>query len=430
MNEQDLLDLISLGKEGRNLEYKKSMPWDSAEFKAKITKSVLAMANLRDGGVIVIGMNENPPGHFTDEGMKDEDYDTYTEDILSEHFSKYADPFVEISIRKIEREDDGKKFVFILVKEFEEIPVICKKDGPTGSGLFKGRMYCRSRRKYETVEVPSQTEMREIIELATEKMLRKYLRAMPIEEIKRQPADSQLFEKQLEDFEQMDDELLKKIKSRGYWKIIIRPSKFKKDLIESLGKCDKIIQDSIVGLRGWDYPHYPSEGTTTGLDYIEGRVDWQEFLEVWRFYQSGQFVHFIGLREDWWEDDKRAHLEVVGPSLSILGALYTLTEIYVFASRLTKLMELNEPIVVSISLVNTEGRKLVTLDPARFLRGDYVAQINEISIEKTHPITKLLTAHAELALEDTTWIFERFNWKNPPKDVFKEDQRKFLERRI
>lgn len=200
MNEQDLLDLISLGKEGRNLEYKRSMPWDSADFKAKITKSVLAMANLRDGGVIVIGMDEDPSGNFNDDGMKDEDFDTYTEDILSEHFSNYADPFVEISVRKKEREEDGKKFVFILVKEFEEIPVICKKSGPTGSNLFKGRMYCRSRRKNETVEVPSQTEMREIIELAVEKMVRKYLRVMPISKIQERPAASELFEKQLGDF--------------------------------------------------------------------------------------------------------------------------------------------------------------------------------------------------------------------------------------
>lgn len=229
----------------------------------------------------------------------------------------------------------------------------------------------------------------------------------------------------------MDDELLEKIKSRGYWKVIIRPSKFKKDLIESLGKCDQLIRDSVVSLRGWDYPHYPTDGTTSGLDYIEGVVDWEEFHEIWRFYQSGQFIHFLGLREDWWKDVKRTQLEVEPrTSFSILGALYSITEIYVFASRLAKLLDLDVPVVISISLVNTKGRRLVTLDPMRFLRGEFIAQINEISKEDIIPPTKLLSDYAELALEHTIWLFERFNWKNPPKDVFKEDQRKFLERRI
>lgn len=199
MEEEDSLELISLGREGRGIEFKKSMPWSSAEFKAKITKSILGMSNLQDGGVIIIGVEEKNLGEFLDEGMTDSDYSSYDQDTLDSHVSNYADPFVEFSLRKIERPDDGKKFVAILVKEFEEIPVICKKDGPIGSNLTNGKMYCRSRRKNETVEAPSQTEMREIIELAADKKLKKYLKMIPPLTEQEKITDSERFENQLED---------------------------------------------------------------------------------------------------------------------------------------------------------------------------------------------------------------------------------------
>ena len=52
----DLGILINWPREERNLEFKCSMSWADASTKAKLTKSVLAMANLRDGGHVVLGV--------------------------------------------------------------------------------------------------------------------------------------------------------------------------------------------------------------------------------------------------------------------------------------------------------------------------------------------------------------------------------------
>jgi hypothetical protein len=53
MVDETILENIYHGREERNLEYKQTMSWTEASTKAKITKCVMAMSNIRDGGSIV-----------------------------------------------------------------------------------------------------------------------------------------------------------------------------------------------------------------------------------------------------------------------------------------------------------------------------------------------------------------------------------------
>ena len=53
MEADPLVALVVQGREERNLEYKRSLNWDDKDMRAKLTKSVLGMANIRDGGAIV-----------------------------------------------------------------------------------------------------------------------------------------------------------------------------------------------------------------------------------------------------------------------------------------------------------------------------------------------------------------------------------------
>lgn len=53
MTENELKSYIEAGKESRHLEYKRSELWNDSNFKATITKSVLGMSNIKDGGTIL-----------------------------------------------------------------------------------------------------------------------------------------------------------------------------------------------------------------------------------------------------------------------------------------------------------------------------------------------------------------------------------------
>src|SRR5438093_8765937 len=94
--------------------------------------------------------------------------------------------------------------------------------------------------------------------------------------------------------------LLDKIKSHGHWRVVIRPFTFKKTRISEIKRLLPLLEKASVQLRGWDFPHIDrNDPPTIGLDYIGQECDWEDILEIWRFYQSGQFVHISGMRYDW-----------------------------------------------------------------------------------------------------------------------------------
>lgn len=185
--------LIFHGREERNLEYKQSMSWSDIATKAKVTKSAMAMANISDGGYIVFGEKKNGEV-YEPEGMQKDHADSFKQDDIMEWVNGYADPYIELIVSFAER--DSKPFIIIQVQEFAQLPVVCKKDG---EGLKRGDVFTRGRRKYETARVGSQTEMREILDLAVDKEIRR-LRSRglitSIEVVSPTDADRQAFERQ------------------------------------------------------------------------------------------------------------------------------------------------------------------------------------------------------------------------------------------
>jgi hypothetical protein len=235
----------------------------------------------------------------------------------------------------------------------------------------------------------------------------------------------------------MQTSLVDKIKSRGYWIVKIRPTQFKKDLIPSLMECLRVIRESKVSLRAWDYPHVQREGRglMNGLDWVESSTDWGEILEYWRFYQSGQFVHLFNCREDW-TDPSRLQIRrlssepLPGGMLNIISTIDRVTEIYEFASRLTAKNLFEKEAYIDIALHGMKDRTLVVTDPMRELHIDYTCGIDEIPYARIVTVETLLAKSSELALENIRYFFERFNWPKDriPIDVFKNDQYKLLNR--
>lgn len=214
--------------------------------------------------------------------------------------------------------------------------------------------------------------------------------------------------------------LLGKIHSTGYWRINIRPTRFQPDRIPSLSQCRDIIKEVKVSLRGWDYPHIDQRELLSGQDWIESRTDWMSHIEYWRFYQSAQFIHHLSCREDADRPSRKV--------LSMLGTLYTTTEVLLFASRLASKNLLEPAAQISIKLLGMDGRLLD--EPGRVLSREYIARVDEITFDKVIETELLIATSSEIALDATVSIFERFNWEYPSRQVLVEDQRKLLERRL
>jgi hypothetical protein len=240
----------------------------------------------------------------------------------------------------------------------------------------------------------------------------------------------------------MATELIDKIKSRGYWRVNIKPTKFNKNSIPSLDECRQLIEESKVYLRGWDYPHLPrlGEGLVNGVDWIEASTESMIMIpitEYWRFYQSAQFAHLFNCAEDWMSRDQ---LQIQNPLnlplpdrvLSIFNTVYRVTEIYEFAARLAAKEIFRSDLSITVELHGMKDRGLVITDRTHaLLRENYICRVDDLPYPpKVISIETLLAQSSELALENIVWFFERFNWQYIPVHRMRDAQRRLLERRL
>ncbi|HEX5504094.1 MAG TPA: ATP-binding protein [Thermomicrobiales bacterium] len=206
LTDQQFADLVTLRYELRGIEFKGIRPRTDRLFFARVARACLGMANLRDGGRVVIGVDERG-GAFDPVGLSDTDLDTWRYDDVAAGLASYADPALSFDLHI--HEYQGKQFIVLEVHEFDDLPVLCKMGYTDYEAkqpvLRAGACYVRSRRKPETSEIPSQAEMRELLDLAIEKGLRRFLaraRAVGLELPGQAPSgDRERFERQLRDVE-------------------------------------------------------------------------------------------------------------------------------------------------------------------------------------------------------------------------------------
>lgn len=172
MEIDELYSLAAVGEQSRNVEIKRTMSWDNPDTQAKIVKAILGMSNIRNGGFLILGF-EQSGNTFEPQGMDDDHLQTFDYDVVSGEVARYADPFVVFTMEPVVDPEENFTFLVFTIQEFEEIPVICTRNGR--ENLREGTIYTRSRRVPSTVSVPSQSEMREILSIATEKGIRKYI---------------------------------------------------------------------------------------------------------------------------------------------------------------------------------------------------------------------------------------------------------------
>lgn len=174
LSTDEFIGLLNGGRESRAVEFKAAGPRPDPIVFAFVARAVLAMSNLHLGGWVLLGVQDD--GQAT--GLSEAELATWLEhDEVAAGLNAYADPFVQIDVERMEY--DGRSFVVIRVHEFAEVPVLARKDSPAKAGgklvIRQGACYVRPRLKPASVEVPTQTEMRELLDLAADKVLKRFL---------------------------------------------------------------------------------------------------------------------------------------------------------------------------------------------------------------------------------------------------------------
>lgn len=163
---------LSVCAESQDVDFKESATWDALRW--KITRTVLGMGNLRDGGLVICGVSEREDSWSVD-GMIGSDLATYDADKILGHVDAYVSPFADLDVVLLEH--DSRKFLVVGVREFRDTPLVCLKNGPDGAKLKQGVVYVRPAGVPRTSQVMDAREMHYLLELAAEKRAKRMLEA-------------------------------------------------------------------------------------------------------------------------------------------------------------------------------------------------------------------------------------------------------------
>lgn len=233
-----------------------------------------------------------------------------------------------------------------------------------------------------------------------------------------------------------------KIKTRGYWKIILKPTIKIDRFFNYINDSRAYVERTKVDYGGWDFPHLPTKNDSyEGIKLYSGKdgskamacIDWKYFKECWVFYQSGQFFCYVGLREDWFEDGDilpGSSLDKVEP-LSILDFVrtnYEITKFFIFAKNLSSDKRFGGKIRVEIVLHLLEGRKLDVLSPTRtpfFIERKSTTEDIYV-IEKNFTKEYLKMNYLSVARDSAVEVYKYFDWEDIPISAIEKDQQKLI----
>jgi predicted HTH transcriptional regulator len=174
---EEFAEYLAPGYEGQGYEFKGPADRTDANLLAQVARAALGLANHRGGGPVFIGVDETDAHEPILSGLTDQQRDSWNYDDVAARFAAVADPRLSFDREVIQYQ--GKQFVVLTIREFEAIPVICRADfrrKTDGQVILRaGALYVRTRGKPETTEVPTQTEMRGLLDLAIDKGLQAFL---------------------------------------------------------------------------------------------------------------------------------------------------------------------------------------------------------------------------------------------------------------
>ncbi len=367
----ELIRYIEAAGESANIDAKGPMEWDGGEASAGLTKDILALANSRDGGVIVLGKEEPQPGKFALTGLSHPQAYSFETTKVATWINNHCSPPVNLVC--YQQEHQSRTFIVIAVSEFHDVPVVCTKPfelsvpgKPSKLLLRKGAVYVRTANA-ESAPLSSVEEMRQLIGLATTKradqmlaMFQAMLKGRPL--LAEKPHEELFQAEQGEVRAALDSELNGQV-GQGAWTFLCHPVRYQPTRWEDTDTLKKVIERSIVRVRQ-EFPpithgthvrewgicnlHYGDAfGLTHSGLFLSARLFWENAAP---FKHKWQPVH-----EEPYPDIPAGQWFDFNLNLSLV------IELFMFLSRFAENFEVGEQLVYELTAGPLAGRRL-TMD--------------------------------------------------------------------
>lgn len=428
------------------LDFKESQPWQVLRW--RLLKTIMGMANLRDGGLVLVGVAEDGTA-WKLTGIEPAHLAAFDYDDIIDQLSKYASPQVSVDI-VVHDHEDGKRYLAFHVHQFNDSPVVCRNNSPDDvkakDRLAAGEVYVRpTTGKPQTVKVTDAARLHDLLELAAEFRARRMLEVGKRVGLVPTEAAAAKYDVELSTIKNFPVP----IKEFPHWRVMFRPESYVPDLIPTLTDCVRLVEKVRVQFRGWDFPHLATasnvdNGVVRGSQWIGSWANFMGSIEYWQLFQSGQFIHFAALREateGQWRDklqhDTQSHLRhnrdivwnAVPGYISLVNLVYSITEYFEFAARICQAGVYRGNLDISLDLTGVKGF-LLTTDWNRMWRQHCVA--SEDNLSKTWNVfsESLIAGSLDHSLKAIVWLCECLGWMSPNVDAIRGDQQKLLSGRF
>jgi hypothetical protein len=226
-------------------------------------------------------------------------------------------------------------------------------------------------------------------------------------------------------------EVLAKIRTRGYWRTLVRPLPYQKQRIDDIGELEPILRRACVQAGGWEFPVIDAgEAIRKDLDFVEHWVDWEHHIEVFRFFQSGQFALYRGFPEDWRDDSglwPPGSKWKAGAWIGIGATVFQYTQAFEFGARLAATAAGSERLSMTVEMNGLEGRQFYVDSQRRFDSGaSRTASIPSYPFALELSRVELMANARQYALQALDGLFKRVTHR-PSLEILKSWQDKFGE---
>jgi hypothetical protein len=436
----ELIRFVEAAGESANIDAKGPMEWDGGEASAGLTKDILALANCRDGGVIVVGKSEPQPGKFVLTGLSDPQAAAFETTKVATWVNNHCSPPVNFVCYR--QEYQARTFIVIAVSEFHDVPVICTKQYEVPSSgksprvlLRKGAVYVRTANA-ESSPLSSVEEMRQLIGLATTKradqmlaMFQAMTRGRPL--LPEKPHE-ELYEAEQEQVRAALTSEFEGQASLGAWTFICHPVRHQPNRWEESDTLRGVLAKSVVRVRR-EFPPI-----THDTHVREWGVSNRHFEDAFGLTRSGLFVCVRTFRENsfpfkhqWRPIGGEADPDIApGHWIDFKLNLSLVVEFFMFFARFADNFEAGEELAYTVTAGPLAGRRLasadgnINLDPTEPCRAGLFRRRNVGTVES------LRASWEEQCVKTLHGFFELFPGPAISKETLLSWVERFKERKF
>lgn len=397
-------DLIAVGGETRNLDYKGPTPFGPGRpEKAELIRDIMCLSNTQNGGHLLIGVAETVTG-YDPVGLNSADRATYDQTAIADAARLYCSVVPDFVVRKAEF--DGRTFVLIEVSEFDTSPIVCTRDQHTSDGrtlvLRAGTVYARTTGA-SCEPIQTAEDMNGLIELATTKSATKWMGQfrdlLQGAGVAALPPGGQPSPPHPPGIDQAEAFFEEQQLAPPFWQVAMWPIEGGPNL--SRRQITNALAGASVLIRGWDMPHFDTAGQASFEDGIQSATHWRVHHEAFRAQRDGLFVW----RDRMWED-----LEGYEGKVDFISVIWSFTEFLLFASQYASRALEGQTVVLEVVAAGLHGRELVSTRPGPILSQQYTSELAEFRDLRKLSAIELVTDHLSIARDMAREFFELFNW--------------------